>query len=85
METAISIPDPIFEKGKKIADKLGLSRRALYTRALEELVARHAEPEGEIPVTAKINKLVAEQGPDSTKLDPAWRRAQARFTKRNPW
>ena len=85
MKTAISVPDPIFEKGEKIARKLGLSRSALYTRALEELVARHAELEGEDPVTAKINQLVAEQGPDSTKLDPAWKRLRSRALTRNDW
>ena len=86
MKTAISIPDPIFAKAEQVARELGLTRSALYTRAIEELVARHDPKASSLdPVTARINELVAEHGPDSTKLDPDLRGAHARFAKRNPW
>ena len=41
MKTAISIRDDIFDAAERIAASLGLSRSALYAKAVEEFVARH--------------------------------------------
>ena len=41
MKTAISIRDDIFDAAERAAAAMGLSRSALYTRAVEEFVARH--------------------------------------------
>ena len=36
METAISIPDPIFNEAEGLAHRLGISRSQLYARAVAE-------------------------------------------------
>ena len=41
MKTAISIPDPLFERADQLAQKLGKSRSQLYRDALDEYLARH--------------------------------------------
>jgi metal-responsive CopG/Arc/MetJ family transcriptional regulator len=42
MKTAISIPDEVFEEAERLAIELQTSRSQLYSRALQEFVARHA-------------------------------------------
>src|SRR6266511_1777128 len=42
MKTAISIPDDVFEEAERLATELQTSRSQLYSRALQEFVARHA-------------------------------------------
>jgi hypothetical protein len=89
MKTAISIPDPIFEKGEQIARKLGLTRSALYTRALEELLAREANDKSgkdkKDSVTARVNAFWAKEGPESSELDSGFKRLRARGLPRNDW
>jgi len=41
MKTAISIPDQTFKAGEALANRLGLSRSELYTRALQTFIAAH--------------------------------------------
>jgi metal-responsive CopG/Arc/MetJ family transcriptional regulator len=38
MNTAISIPDPIFETAERLAQTLRISRNELYTRALSTYI-----------------------------------------------
>ena len=45
MKTAISIPDPLFEEAEAIAERLSLSRGALYRRALEAYLRTFREDE----------------------------------------
>lgn len=40
MKTAISIPNQTYQDAERIAVKLGLSRSALYTKAIEEFISR---------------------------------------------
>ena len=42
MKTAVSIPDDVFEEAERLATELKTSRSQLYSRALQEFVARHA-------------------------------------------
>ena len=41
MKTAISIPDDVFAEAEETAQRLGVSRSGLYTRAIAEFVERH--------------------------------------------
>jgi predicted transcriptional regulator len=41
MKTAISMPDEVFDQAEHLAKRLKLSRSELYSRALQEFVARH--------------------------------------------
>ncbi len=63
MKTAISIPDHIFEAGERTAAALGLSRSALYARAVGEFVDRHDSGR----VTGLLDAVYAER---ESALDP---------------
>ena len=63
MKTAVSIPDNIFEAAERTAEALGLSRSALYARAVGEFVDRHDSGR----VTELLDAVYAER--EST-LDP---------------
>lgn len=83
MKTAVSIPDDTFEKGELLAKKLGLSRSALYARALDQLVAQQgaidkAVDQGEDPITAQVNAFWKAEGIDKSKLDPWFKKMRAR-------
>ncbi|MHB8507320.1 MAG: CopG family ribbon-helix-helix protein [Candidatus Dormibacteria bacterium] len=41
MKTAVSLPDDIFAEADRLADRLNLSRSALYRQALSEYLQRH--------------------------------------------
>ena len=45
MKTAVSIPDDVFEEAERVARLLGLTRSALYARALEAFVAAYRRSE----------------------------------------
>ena len=53
MKTAVSIPDHIFERAERLANREHRSRSELYAAALDEYVARHAEDE----VTDAMNRV----------------------------
>lgn len=74
MKTAVSIPDEIFGEAEKLADELGLSRSALYARALDELLREHRESE----LLAEINAVCARV---DTALDPRLGRIEAQAVR----
>jgi predicted transcriptional regulator len=78
MKTAISIPDDVFEEAERLADRLQTSRSQLYTRALAEFVARHADDR----VQAAMNAAVDEVGP---ALDDFTREAARQTLQRVEW
>jgi len=41
MKTAISLPDKLYFKAEKTAQSMGISRRQLYAKALEEYIQHH--------------------------------------------
>jgi hypothetical protein len=57
MKTAISIPDPLFAAAEAAARQLGLSRSALYARALRRYLLRHRQA----GVTERLNTVYAGQ------------------------
>jgi predicted transcriptional regulator len=61
MKTAISIPDELFAQADDLAHRLNKSRSELYSRAVQEYVARHSPDQ----VTASLDLLVEEVGIDS--------------------
>ena len=69
MKTAISLPDPLYRSGDRLAKRLGLSRSELYARALAEFLAKHQDDQ----ITQRLNAVYAvEDG----RLDPAFAKAQ---------
>jgi metal-responsive CopG/Arc/MetJ family transcriptional regulator len=75
MKTAVSIPDEVFEEAERLASELKTSRSQLYSRALQEFVARHAPDR----MTEAMNRVVDEVGSEIDEFSGrAWRRVLRR-------
>lgn len=73
MKTAISIPDPVFQSAEQLAERLGVSRSELYTKALAAMIEKHRND----LVTAQLNDVYGAGGTESA-LDPLLSAMQAR-------
>jgi metal-responsive CopG/Arc/MetJ family transcriptional regulator len=60
MKTVVSIPDEVFEEAERLAVELQISRSELYSRALQEYVARHAPDR----LTDAMNRVIEKLGSD---------------------
>ena len=78
MKTAVSIPDDVFEKAERLARRMKKSRSELFSRALDEYVARHAPDH----VTEALNQVCAEIG---SEPDPFNAAASRRTLERVEW
>lgn len=58
MKTEAFIPDEVFEEAERLAVELQISRSQLYSRALQEFLARHALDR----LTEAMNHVVDEVG-----------------------
>ena len=58
MKTAVSIPDEVFEKVERLAERERRSRSEVYSAALREYVARHSPDE----VTEAMNRVSDQVG-----------------------
>lgn len=78
MKTAISIPDDLFASAQALAERLGVSRSRLFATAVSEFVAKHQGRK----VTAQLDAVYSA---NTSTLDPAFRRAQARAISTDSW
>lgn len=78
MKTAISIPDPIFREGEKMAARRRVSRSELYVTALKEYLHRHRDDS----VTAALNEVY---GRTPSALDPGLAALQALSLPSDSW
>lgn len=78
MKTAVSIPDEIFEKVERLAERERRSRSEVYSAALREYVARHAPDD----VTDAMNRVCDEVCEQS---DPFVAVAARRVLERVEW
>ncbi len=80
MKTAVSVPNDIFALADALAKATGRTRSDVYSAALREYVARHAEDE----VTAKLDRVVEDLdgGPRSDGFVEA---AASRALERLEW
>ena len=78
MKTAISVPDPLFRMGERLARKLRVSRSQLYASALAEFVEAHRADD----VTRRLNDVY---GTEASGLDPALERLQAEAIGPEVW
>jgi len=78
MKTAVSIPDDVFEEAERLAIELRTSRSQLYSRALQEFVARHAPNR----LTEAMNRVIDEVGDE---VDEFSRRAARRVLEKVEW
>ena len=56
MKTAISIPDQVFQAAESLAQRLGVSRSQLYSKAIDEYLENHRNT----GVTEALNNVYAE-------------------------
>jgi metal-responsive CopG/Arc/MetJ family transcriptional regulator len=78
MKTAVSIPDDVFEEAERLAMELQTSRSQLYSRALQEFVARHAPDR----MTEAMNRVIDEVG---SEIEEFSQRASRRVLERVEW
>jgi antitoxin MazE6 len=62
MKTAISIPETLFRSADKLAQRLGVSRSELYSKAVAELVASNQDD----LVTARLNQIYGDRSEESS-------------------
>lgn len=78
MKTAVSLPDDVFEKAERLAERRNVGRDELYAEALREYVARH-DPDA---VTEGLNRVIDEV---DAEADPLTRAAARRTLERVEW
>lgn len=78
VKTAVSIPDPVFAAAEELADRLGVSRSQLYTRALSDLLEQRREDW----VTEELDRIYARQ---PSTLEPALARLQSASLPKDDW
>ena len=78
MKTAISVPDPVFQAGERLAHRLGFSRSRLYAEALREYVARHDDDE----ITRRLNAVYDHE---PSEPDPVLTRLASRTLPKESW
>ena len=78
MRTSVSIPDPIFQEAERLAATAGISRSQLYTRALQEYLARHVPN----ATTDAMNRVCDQIG---DTRDPFVSRAAEAVLRRTEW
>lgn len=78
MKTAISVPDDVFADAERLAKRMKKSRSELYSRALREFVARHADDR----VTEALNEVVESTEESQDEFAPE---AARRSLRRVAW
>ena len=74
MRVTVSLSDDLFKSADALAEKFGIPRSQLYSRALAEFVAKWKGAD----VTALLNAVY---GVEKGSVDPAIRKAQARSVR----
>jgi len=78
VKTAVSVPDPVFEAGERLAQRLGVSRSHLYAAALRAYLERHDDEE----VTRRLNEVY---GSEPSEPDPTLTQLATLALPREPW
>jgi metal-responsive CopG/Arc/MetJ family transcriptional regulator len=78
MNTAISIPDDIFQVAERLARRTKKSRSQLFSDAVREYVARHASDD----ITDAMDRVCAEVDPQPDKFTAS---TSSRILKRAEW
>ncbi len=69
MKTAISIPDSIYKAAEKLATHLGMTRSALYTKAINKFLLDFRNDS----ITEKLNEIYEKE---ISRLEPAYETMQ---------
>ena len=82
MKTAISIPTPIFHAAEQLAQRNGVSRSELYTRAIATYLKAH-QGDG---VTQRLDAVYAmEESSTPVPVDPVIHALQLRSLPQEEW
>ncbi len=82
METAISLPDTLFEKLEQTAHYMGIPQSKLFTLALEEYIGKY---NGDI-ITQKLNEVYEKINQDEfTKEQDVGLESLRKLTKDDAW
>jgi hypothetical protein len=71
MKTAISVPDPVFDRAEGVSKRLGLSRSTLYSKALEAFLSSHRTSGVRAALDAVYKTEDSEQDPTHTAMQMA--------------
>jgi hypothetical protein len=80
MNTALSIPDPVFKAAERLSKRLGVSRSQLYAEAVGEYLREH----GSLGVTESLDQVYAAEG-KPVALDPVLQTLQGRSLPKEDW
>jgi metal-responsive CopG/Arc/MetJ family transcriptional regulator len=78
MKTAVSIPDPIFHAAESLAQRLGMSRSELFSRALEAYLETHKHDS----VREALNAIYSQE---SSSLDETLAQMQWASLPKEDW
>ena len=78
MKTAISLPDSVFEEAEALAERLGLSRSELYTKALQAYLRKYNRAQ----ILHQLNQVYSQE---SSELDPVLAKMQFMSVPREDW
>jgi hypothetical protein len=78
MKIAVSIPDVVFEEAERLCLSVTDFSQPLYSRALQEFVARHSPDR----LTVAMNRVVDAVG---VEVDDFSRRAARRVLEQSEW
>jgi metal-responsive CopG/Arc/MetJ family transcriptional regulator len=78
MKTAISLPDPLFQRGEQYANRHALGRSELYARALEAYLTTHDDD----TITAALNDVYATE---NSSLEPEIRALSLEALRAQEW
>lgn len=76
VKVAVSIPEDVFRRADREAKRLGISRSALLTQALQAFFAEREE------ITARLNEVYGEE---PSGVDPLFLAHTAALWKNEPW
>lgn len=78
MKTAISIPDSIYKAAEKLTSHLGMTRSALYTKAIQKFLLEYRNDK----ITEKLNTVYEKE---TSGLDPAFETMQLISMEEDEW
>lgn len=78
MKTTVSLPNDVFASAEELAEKLAMTRSALYATAVAEFVAKHQYDD----LTQQYDEVYSKE---SNRLHPDVRRAQRRSVTKDEW
>lgn len=78
MKTAISLPDSVFDEAEALAERLGLSRSELYTKALQAYLKKYNRNQ----ILHRLNQVYSQE---SSELDPMMAKMQFMSLPHGNW